>query len=197
MLPAVSWRGRLRRAAWAALVTIGVATPLLLRVAWEGRAELALADAAASEGRGDLEIVHLGRAARWRAPLLAHDDEALARLIGVAEAAEASGDAGSQTALTAYREVRGALLATRAWGLADADVYAHANARIAALMAAQERAFGTDLSGTGDAEAYHRTLLEQAPTDDAAWPSLLWLALFIAIAGLFSWGGRTPAPSRR
>jgi hypothetical protein len=196
MLPAVFRRGRLWRAAWAALVLIGVATPLLLRVAWEGRAELAAADVAAAEGRIDLEIVHLGRAARWRAPLVGHDDEALARLMRVGADAEAE-EGGTQTALSAYREARGALLATRAWGLADPALYEQANARIAALMAAQEQVFGTDLSRTGASEAYHRELLAQAPTGDPAWPSLLWLALLAGLAALLSWGGRTPAPSSR
>lgn len=195
MLRAVFRRGRLWRAAWAALVLIGVATPLLLRVAWEGRAELAAADAAAAEGRVDREIVHLGRAARWRAPLLRHDDEALARLIAVGAAAEA-GERGAQTALSAYREARGALLATRAWGLADAALYDATNRRIAALMAAQEQVFGTDLSGTGAAEAYHLELLERASPGDPAWPSLLWIGLLVGLAWLLSWGGRTPAPSR-
>ncbi|HEY0137997.1 MAG TPA: hypothetical protein VGB85_28120, partial [Nannocystis sp.] len=73
----------LMRAAGAGLIVLGVAAPLLGRVAWEGQAELRAAQAAAERGRVDLEIVHLGRAARWRSPVSGHDDAALERLMAV------------------------------------------------------------------------------------------------------------------
>ncbi len=184
MLAAVAGRGRwsrvwLVRAASAGVVVLGVAAPLLMRVAWEGAAELREADAAAERGRVDLEIVHLGRAARWRAPLASHDEAALARLLAIADR-----DAGSQTALMAWREARAALLATRVWGPADAATLDAVNREIAGTMAAQERVFGTDLSGRGEAEAFHLRLLEQPPPATGSWGVMVGLAIVAAALGL-------------
>lgn len=172
------------RAASAVVVVLGVAAPLLMRAAWEGRAELREADAAAGRGRVDLEIVHLGRAARWRVPLASHDEAALARLLAIADTASALGDAGSQTALMAWREARAALLATRSWGPADAATLAAVNREIAATMAAQERMFGTDLSGRAEAEAFHLALLAAAPRGADRRSGMLVLAIVAAALGL-------------
>lgn len=143
---------------------VGVAGLLGLRVAWEGRAELMAADQAAAAGRVDLEIVHLGRAARWRVPIAGSDEAAIERLLAIGAASE--GEAATvSTALVAYREARSALWATRIGSAADGAALGLANRRIAALMAAQERAFGTDLSGRGAQEAYHLALLAAGPGD--------------------------------
>lgn len=172
------------RAASAVVVVFGVAAPLWLRAAWEGAAELREADAAVERGRVDLEVVHLGRAARWRVPLASHDEAALARLLAIADTATALGEAGSQMALLARREVRAALLATRTWGPRDTAMLAAVNREIAAAMAAQEQVFGTDLSGRGEAEAYHLALLEQAPRGGGTWALLIALAVVAAALGL-------------
>ena len=175
--------GRWRRWAWriAGLALLGsaVALPLLLRAAWEGRAERAAAAAAGEDGRVDLEIVHLGRAARWRVPVAGHDEAALARLMALAD-----GEVAPQTALMALREARAALRATWAWRANDEAAYEAVNRKIAALMAAQERVFGTDLSGRGDAEGYHRGLLAAARPGRAAWAPMLGAALVVAAIGL-------------
>jgi hypothetical protein len=175
-------RGWLIRAAGAGIVVLGVAAPLLGRVAWEGQAELREADAAGERGRVDLEIVHLGRAARWRSPVSGHDEAALDRLMSIAWEARERGD--SQTALLAHREVRGALLATRGWSSLDEGLYHAVNGEIAAAMAAQERVFGTDLSGSGEAEAYHLALLEQARPVASPWAVVASLAIVTAVLGL-------------
>lgn len=171
-------------ALWAALVVLGVLGPLLGRAAWEGQGALVQADLAAAEGRVDREIMQLGRAARWRVPIAGHDEQALARLLAIAAEAEQAGEGGTQTAITAYREARGALLASRAWGVADPSALDLANRGIARLMAAQEQVFGTDLSGTGRAEAYHLELLQRAGEGRAPWPAaaVMLTALFGALA---------------
>ena len=200
MLAAVSgrWgRGWLRRGAWALLMVVGVLGPLLGRAAWEGRGALVQADLAAADGRVDREILQLGRAARWRVALAGHDEAALARLMAIGEAAERQGSAGSQTALMAYREARGALLATSAWGLADAPLLHAASHRIARLMAEQEQMFGTDLSRSGSREAYHWALLERASARPRPWSALavglaaaaLLLALRRGAVRRLAWGG--------
>ncbi len=166
-----------------AALALGVCSPLLLRAAWEGRAELTSADVAREAGRVDLEIVHLGRAARWRVPWAGHDETALARLLALGEAG-AREDATSQTALMAHREARSALLATRGWGLADDEAMHAANRAIATAMAAQEQAFGSDLSGRGEAEVHHLALLGRAETGAAPWAPLAGLAVLAAVIGL-------------
>lgn len=185
------WSRWARAGAVAAAVGIGVAGPLLARAAWEGQAELRRADEAAAAGRIDLEVVHLGRAVRWRTMLADHDEVALARLMAIAGAAEEDVEGrGAQTALLAYREVRSALLATRAWGLADAATYDAANRRIAAMMAAQERLFETDLSGVGAAEEHHMQLLERSGERTRPWS--LFLAVSAALVGAAALGRGVP-----
>ncbi len=163
------------------MVVLGVLGPLLGRAAWEGRGALDQAGLAAAEGRIDREIMQLGRAARWRVPFADHDEVALARMMTIAAEAERSGQAGSQTALTAYREARGALLASMAWGVADRELLEAANQGIARLMAAQEQMFGTDLSGAGTAEAYHLGLLRQAGEQRPPWPALTAVATVVGL----------------
>ncbi len=165
---------------WTVLVVLGVLGPLLGRAAWEGHGALVQAEQAAAEGRIDGEIMQLGRAARWRVPIASHDERALARLMAIAATAEQAGEASSQTAITAYREARGALLASRSWGVADPVVLDAANRGIARLMAAQERLFGTDLSGTGTAEAYHLELLRRAGEQGPPWAALVMVCTAVA-----------------
>lgn len=166
----------LRRLGIVLAVAAALAIPVGVRVAWEGRAELDLADAAADEEDIDAEIEHLGRAARWRIPLLSHDEEAIDRLLQLGTDAESRGGEGRQSALAAYREVRGALLATRTWGVPQRDVFDDVNVRIATLMAEQEADFGTDVGGTGDPYGYHLALLQEVPGPDP------WRANFAALA---------------
>lgn len=150
--------------AGVAVLLIGL--PIATRVAWDGRAELELADQAAEAGDFEGELVHLGRAARWRMPLLGHDDEAIDRLITMGDEAARMGEEGRADALAAYREARRALLATRTFSIPRPDVFAYANESIATLMAEQEERFGTDVGGTGDPKAYHLGLLEAVPGPD-------------------------------
>jgi hypothetical protein len=171
---------------WTVIVAFAVLGPLAARVGWEGRAELAEADRARDQGDVDREIEHLGRAARWRMPVLGHDEAALDRLVDLGTLAEQRGEDDTQLALAAYREVRRALLATRTWGVPDPDRFAYVNERIAHLMAEQERRFETDVGGTGDPYAYHLGLLNQIPGPDP-WPAnlaaLAFLGWLVASAG--------------
>lgn len=156
-----------RRTLWIVLLALAMVVPLAVRVSWEGRAELEAADQAREQAQVEREILHLGRAARWRLPLADHHQQALERLLELGDEHELRGDDGVQIALSAYREARGAILATRSLGVPDPELFQELNWRIARLMAAQERAFGIDLSGTGEQEAWHYALLEQVPGPDA------------------------------
>ena len=189
--PTPSGKGRrvavwARRIGWVAVVTLAVASPLAVRAGWEGRAELARARASASEGDVDREIVHLGRAARWRVPGLGHDTQAFERLVEIGEETDASGPDGTEQSLAAYREVRGALLATRTWGVPRPELFEQMNERIARLMARQESELGTDVSGTGDPYAYHLALLQEVPGPE---PVRANLAAFAFVGWLFASAG--------
>jgi hypothetical protein len=156
-------RGRLGRVGYVAALAAVVMIPLCGRAAFEGRAEVQAADEAQQAGDIDGEIMHLGRAARWRTPILSHDEDARARLFALGEAALAEGESSESVALAAFREVRRALLATRALSVADPEQLQRANEHIAELMAAQEARFGTDVGGTGDPRAWHLDKLQAAP----------------------------------
>jgi hypothetical protein len=149
---------------------LAFAAPVVGRAWLEAHAELEHADEAAAVGDADAEIEHLGRALRWRLPLSSHDEVVLDRLFAIGEAAEDSDD--DATALAAYREARGGLLATRVLAVPHADARAELDARIARLMAAQERRFATD--DGSDREAHHLALLQETPGPDP------WRATFAA-----------------
>jgi hypothetical protein len=194
-----------RRPAIAGGVLVSVLLPIALRVAHDGRAELAAADHASVQGDLASEIEHLGRALRWRMPGLDHDEQALARLWELGQAQEASGANGRDTALAAYRELRQGLLATRVWTIPHRERWQAANDRIAVLMAEQEREQGTDISGTGDPEAFHRALLASEPGPDplrgnlGALAFVGWVACVVGllVRGLGARGRLRPRPALR
>ncbi len=154
------WWSRVRL---PAAVLALVLTPLLVRVQCEARGELAAAAAAREAGDVDGEIVHLGRALRWRLPLSQHDEVALARLLEIAD-----GTDDDTVALAACRELRGALLGSRALDVPHGDVLAEVDDRIAALT---ER--------VGDpvrTRAQHHALLREGATRSRVRPALAALA---------------------
>jgi hypothetical protein len=164
-----SWTGRgLRLLGWIAL---GVA-PLVVRVACEANGELDAAAAAREVGDGDGEVLHLGRALRWRLPLATHDERAIARLLEIGEQAAGLDPALS---LAAYREIRSALIGSRGLDVPHADVLADVDARIAAAMA----------DGDAAAEAARRAELEREPGRSRLGPALAaggWIAWVWATA---------------
>lgn len=177
------WR---RRSILAGLGLAAVVLPLWLRVAIEGRLELDRAERARADEALALEIEHLGRALRWRAPLLDHDERALDRLWDLARQQQDRGAAGREGALMAYREVRRGLLATRAWGIPHRERWDRANAQIAALMAEQERDLGLGDVGEANAEDHHRAQLDRVPGPDptrGTLASLAFVGWIVAVVG--------------
>lgn len=198
-------RTRWRAPAIAVGVLVAVLLPIGLRVAYEGRAELRAADRAHAQDDVAAEIEHLGRALRWRMPGADHDELALERLWAIGQAQEARGTDGRDTALSAYRELRRGLLATRVWAIPHRERWEAANDRIAVLMAEQEREQGTDPSGTGDPEGFHRALLAEAPGPDpirgnlGALAFVGWVACVVGLLarGLGARGRLRPRPALR
>ncbi|MBL8945142.1 MAG: hypothetical protein JNK45_18395 [Myxococcales bacterium] len=169
-----SWAGRgLRLVGWIALCI----APLVVRVACEASGELDAAAAARGVGDGDGEVLHLGRALRWRLPLATHDERAIARLLEIGEQAAGPDPALS---LAAYREIRSALLGSRGLDVPHADVLADVDARIAAAMA----------DGDAAAEAARRAELDREPGRSRMGPAL-------AAAGWIAWAWATARFVRR
>lgn len=169
-----SWAGRgLRLAGWVALCV----APLVVRVACEANGELDSAATAREVGDADGEVLHLGRALRWRLPLATHDERAIARLLEIGEQAAGPDPALS---LAAYREIRSALLGSRGLDVPHADVLADVDGRIARAMA----------EGDAAAEASRRTELDREPGRSRLGPAL-------AAAGWIAWVWATARFVRR
>lgn len=167
-------RSRAERALRVGAVVLLAVVPLMVRVGCEARAELAEAEVARVAGDEDGEVMHLGRALRWRLPGGPWDERALARLLEIAETAE---PIDSARALAAYREIRSGLLGSRALDVPHADTLRDVDSRIAAIM------------GDGDpgAEAARLTELRQEPEASRlgkAIAALLWVAWVVASARL-------------
>jgi hypothetical protein len=139
-----------------------------VRVVWSSRGEWRAAEAATGEPR----IVDLGRAARLYAPGNPFSRRALDALADL-------GRAGGADSLTAWQEVRSAILATRSFYTPHPELLAEANQAIAQLMA--ER----DLPSRGSLEARRAWHASRLAKDDA--PSVGWS--LIALLGLGLWIG--------
>jgi len=154
----------------AALVVLGVGS-LVVRVACEGGAELDAAAAAQRTGDLDDEIIHLGRALRWRLPGASTDEIAIARLLEIGSAVQ---DADPALALVAYREIRSALLGSRSLDVPHADVLQDVDDRIATLMS------------TGDADLAVRTAelreASEASRVGVTIAALAWIAWVVVSA---------------
>jgi hypothetical protein len=189
-------RAGLTRLAKIAALALFVLACLCVRVVVEGRGELEAAEAAGELGRFDDQVLHLGRAARWRMPLAAHDDLALEQLMELGDREAKHGPEGNARALAAYREARRAILATRAWGMHERDTFDRANEEIAALMAVN--------GSSADEERYLEQLArEPGPpargAKFAAFTFILWLVASAGFAtrGLDGKGRLRPRPARR
>ncbi|MBX3156956.1 MAG: hypothetical protein KF773_13360 [Deltaproteobacteria bacterium] len=116
------------RRAWIAIAAAAVAIlgVLALRVVVEGRAALADGDEAMAQRRPAAAIEAWERAARWYLPGAPHVDDAYDRLVRIART-------DPRHALTSWRAVRSAALATRGLWTPHGDDLAEADAAIAKI----------------------------------------------------------------
>jgi len=161
---------------WLALAVAVCLGAVVVRVFWDGHAALAAGDAAIARGDAQTAMTEWRRAARWYAPGAPHVAAAYERLETLAKTADDKGD--KQTALDAWRAIRSSILATRSVYTPFPARLAAANARIADLMAADDRAPGT----VAEKRAYHYELLAR---DDS--PRVGWA--LVALAGFAAWVG--------
>jgi hypothetical protein len=151
-----------------------------VRVLWSSRVEWRAAEAALATGEVPLAVDHFGRAARLHAPGNPWCRRSLDRLDELARRAEAAGDVAA--ALSAWRELRSSVLATRGAWTPHQERLAPVDARIAELSARSE---SPSLDPTSDLAARTRWHAARLAQDDA--PSVGWTLL--ALAGLCGWIG--------
>jgi hypothetical protein len=161
---------------------------IVSRAVWEGRDALAQGDEAATKGDYPEAIAHWRRAARWYVPLAPHVGGAYDRLERLAGQAEDNGDIA--IALSAWRGVRGSILATRSFFTPQSDRLEPANRAIARLMATQEMAAG---GGDRSAEAWrdwHYQLLVRDEAPSVGWSIVALLGFALWIGGAFGFALR-------
>ena len=150
-------RARSKSWLWWLLATLVVLGALLTRVFWDGRRALADGDRAFAAQKLPAAIDRWSRAARWYAPFAPHVSSAYQRLESLAQSAEAARDV--PLALSAWRAVRSAALATRSLYTPHPDKLARADERIAALMARAETSSLDPDKSLAEREAWHRVRL--------------------------------------
>jgi hypothetical protein len=168
----VSERSRAILAALAAFVVAVVA--VVVRVAVSGRDDLRTAESAAAARLEDAALDAYARAARWYLPFGSSHAKARQALESMGRDAADSGR--DEFALRCFRELRGAILATRWLVTPDRDALDRANREIARLMALRDR---LERGAAALSEAEHLALLERDLSPDP-WLSALAVALFLA-----------------
>ena len=172
------WRrmlGWLLRATAAVAFVVGVMTA---RVLWSSRQTLADAESRTGPTEHQDRLLRLGEAARLYAPGNPWSRRALEALV-------AEGRAHSADSLSAWREVRSAILATRSFYTPHPELLAEADLRIAELSADAELAGKPDAAAQRPAAvAWHQRRLADSNADA---PSVGWTV--VALLGLFAWLG--------
>lgn len=155
---------------------VAIALPLLMleaRAVLSGRAELLRAEGATSAAD---RVMHLRRAARWRAPLSPYPETALRQLRSLA--LETPDPA---LALSAWEGIRGALLGSRVTAAASPERLREANEHIAVLRA-----------GTREGDRYRRHLdaLERVRGPNPLWSAVALIGLLAGVTGGVGLGRR-------
>lgn len=181
------------------LSTVALVTGLCLgvvmtRAVWEGTRALAEGDAAQTQGDPQAAITQWRRAARWYVPGARHMRVAYDRLERLAVQAEDRGDL--DTALAAWRGIRGSILATRSLYTPFAERLEPANRHIAALMAELEgrtRAGNRSTPDEAERAVWHYDLLARSHGPSPFWSlvAILGFALWMGGGLLFAWRGVT------
>jgi hypothetical protein len=177
-----------RRALRVAVIVSVVLAAVAVRVVTSAAEELRRGEQ--FEVRGDLEgaVVAYRRAARWYAPLSPYHVRALDKLAAIGASAEHAGD--SARALSAYRAIRGAILAARSVYVPESARLDAANQRIAALMASEPPPPMDAGKSREELRLEHLALLEADPGPSVGWTLVLLLGFASWVAGAFAFTQR-------
>ena len=162
-----------------ALASVALAL-VLARVLYSSHAEWASAEAALGRGETRAAIDHLGRAGRQYAPGSPFSSRAVDQLAAIARSAERTGD--SSTALSAWRELRSSLLATRSWFTPRRALLDEADRRLAELTAQADTRHGEATTTALIVENARLLALDDAPSLAATVAALAGLGAWIACA---------------
>ncbi len=180
---------RVLRIAFKTLTVAGVILAVIaVRVVTASEAELSQANELRGHGEIERAVLHYRRAASWYAPGNPFVVDALASLERIGSEAEDDGDA--ERALLAYRSIRGAILTSRSTYTPHADRLARANARIAALMAAEDPPPIDAGKTQAELEAEHLALLEQTKRPNVLWSLVLVLGFAVWVGSAFAFATR-------
>ncbi len=161
---------------------------VVTRAIWEGRSALHDGDDAAARGDIHEAIARWRRAARWYVPLAPHVGDAYDRLETAARTAEKAGDI--DTALAAWRGIRGSILATRSFYTPQSDRLEPANHNIARLMAGVEGNTVDAGSTEAQRQAFHYALLARDESPSVFWAVVALLGFALWIGGAFGFALR-------
>lgn len=179
--------GARRFALYAALLASALAV-VAARVVWSARSELAQAAQALAANDEDAGIVHLRRAARWYAPGSPYHVRALEQLARIGASAEKRGDV--DHALSAYRSLRGAIMAARSLYVPEPARLDAANRRIAALMASLPPPGVDQGKSRAQLEREHLALLRAVPGPNTFWSCVLLLGFACWVGSAFAFSAR-------
>lgn len=181
--------GPVKRAIVIALASFAVLLSVMtLRAFLEARAEVASAQLAVHAGDLEGAIIHLRGSARWDAPLNGYAAQARRQLRQLAEQCEARGDA--THALSAWRSLHAAIMATRSFYTPHRDELARADQHIASLMASEPPAAIEGQRSPAEREADYLALLQpNDPNPFGVLLACLGFATWVGAAVVFlSWG---------
>jgi hypothetical protein len=155
-----------------------------VRVVTSSAAELRAADQYRASGDLESAVVHYRRAARWYAPGSPYHVAALARLGAIGAQAERHNDV--ELALSAYRAIRGAIMAARSFYVPEQARLRAADARIATLMAGLPPPPMDAGKSREQLRAEHLALLRADPGPSVLWSAVLLVGFFGWVAGAFA-----------
>lgn len=177
-------RSGLRLAAVLALLLGAVAA----RVVYSARSELESARLAAESGDGAGAITHYRRAARFYVPGSPYHVLALERLAEIGRQAQAAGDV--ERALSAFRAIRGSILAARSLYVPERARLQQADQQIAALMAEQPAPRVDAGKSKQQLRDEHLALLESSPDPNLFWTCVLLLGFAAFVGSAFAFSAR-------
>ncbi|MBN1610663.1 MAG: hypothetical protein JW940_28800 [Polyangiaceae bacterium] len=158
-----------------AVIALAVVT---MHAVSRGEREMTLSDAAFRRADLELALAHARRAAVLYAPGALHVDAAYKRLVAIAVGSEATGR--PQTAVRAWRAVRGAILETQHLWIPRRDLLQRSNHRLAALEAVEAR-----VSAEGPvADLELAAALQANPAPRLGWTAILISGLLLWCAGI-------------
>lgn len=177
------------------LVAALLLTLLVTRVVLSAADELSQADGYRAQGELAAAVVHYRRAARWYAPGSPYHVLALGKLAAIAKEAEVRGD--RELALSAYRAIRGAIMATRSFYVPERARLQAADERIAMLMAALPPPPMDAGKPQAQIRAEHLALLSADPGPRTGWTLLLLFGFAAWVTGAFAFSVRAVDPDDR